>query len=412
MFFIKKYKISNRYVIWLAFATFIVSFWFVYFQNILNTNSSEAIASDSWSDIKKWEYIAVLSQKLLESKPSSRRSMISSYCNTVFSDDLADWFQHSSFHYSPAKSIFLHSICHPLEDSEWFDFDESEFDDNLLDYINDWYQQQLIDPQTWCDYTTDMNDCKFSYMLPTIFGTIMNEYSNIKLASIYWLSNTDIEESIEEFSNTFFGKPEDIWCDWKTYLHAQDVEDNNKRHCQHPHTYVYLAWYLQEIQQLLQNAIVLNWNEILDQDISSDQCVMNSDTDIIACSIKNNDYHWENFKNLLLNETMFYNLFITYFISNSNNMELTWFSATSSANTVLREMSAEVEALQKEVHRSQEAVDLSWDSLINTYSTFPVHIWLMAYREDVINFRDNFAKVYTPVQQMYYRFRNVQDTRR
>ncbi len=39
-------------------------------------------------------------------------------------------------------------------------------------------------------------------------------------------------------------------------------------------------------------------------------------------------------------------------------------------------------------------------------------VGLMAYTEDIINFRKAFVKVYTPLHQLYYKMRNVQDERR
>jgi hypothetical protein len=50
--------------------------------------------------------------------------------------------------------------------------------------------------------------------------------------------------------------------------------------------------------------------------------------------------------------------------------------------------------------------------LKNMYSTFPVHIWLMAYYEDLLVFRKNFVKIYTPIHQLYYKLENQQNQRR
>ncbi len=41
-------------------------------------------------------------------------------------------------------------------------------------------------------------------------------------------------------------------------------------------------------------------------------------------------------------------------------------------------------------------------------ATFPVHIGLLAYYEDVLEFRKALVKIYTPIHQLYYKLRNVQ----
>lgn len=44
----------------------------------------------------------------------------------------------------------------------------------------------------------------------------------------------------------------------------------------------------------------------------------------------------------------------------------------------------------------------------NLYAKFPIHIGLVAYLEDLVNFRNSLVKLYTPIHQMYYKLRNAQ----
>jgi hypothetical protein len=46
----------------------------------------------------------------------------------------------------------------------------------------------------------------------------------------------------------------------------------------------------------------------------------------------------------------------------------------------------------------------------NVHRTFPVHIGLLMYYEDIVNLRQSFVKLYTPIHQLYYKLRNVQET--
>jgi hypothetical protein len=47
--------------------------------------------------------------------------------------------------------------------------------------------------------------------------------------------------------------------------------------------------------------------------------------------------------------------------------------------------------------------------LKNIERTFPIHIGLVAYFEDLINFRKKFVQLFTPFHQLYYKLRNVED---
>jgi hypothetical protein len=45
----------------------------------------------------------------------------------------------------------------------------------------------------------------------------------------------------------------------------------------------------------------------------------------------------------------------------------------------------------------------------NIRATFPLHIWLQIYYEDVVWFRKSLAKIYTPIHQLNYKLRNIQE---
>ena len=394
-----------KYIFWFSFLSFII-LW-IYIFSVKETSSDlDLVEASSSSQMRAHDYVNVLNKKLLDKNIISKKTIIENYCEAIFSDDLRRGFQNLTSYYMPDKSIFMHSICSQLD---WY---SDYFHDDLLRYLKDWYFDEIVDSNiTKCDFNTDMNECDFSYMMPIIFSYIIDEYSNIKLANIYWLSKKDLHESIVEFSNTYFWDPDDIWCDWMIYLNRELVEDEDRIHCQHPNTYEYLMSYLVQINQLLQDSKILDGFTILEEDTDQD-CRISFDSDIIACSLTNNDFHWENIKNLFLNETMFYNLFLTYYMENSWRPSLLEFWPTSNISWRTQELSIQLIRLENELSISKQSINKTLEILYNVYITFPVHIWLVAYREDMIRFRDEFAKIYTPVYQMYSRFRNVQDTRR
>ncbi|MBS8121702.1 hypothetical protein [Candidatus Vampirococcus lugosii] len=409
-FFKKFYEKYFSYVFWGLLLVFVVIFFVLFFNKENITNDEKVVAQGDDSNIKSHDFVNILNKNLADKQITNKKGLIENYCNTIFSDELEliDGFQNMTFYYTPKKSIFLHALCSHLED-----FDESKFDETFLNYINDGYLDDILDePACEYDEENDMSGCRFSYFLPKIFGNIINEVSNVKLASILGISDEDIDDSIEEFSNIYFGESEDIGCDGKYYLYNQDIDDLETMHCQHPDTYEYFSKYLQEILELLTSSKILNPFEIIEAEVENEECQLNFDSDLIVCSLLTNDYQRENLKNLLLNELMFYNLFITYFLQNGDNSSVTEFKVGANISDNIKDLGAEIKALENEISVSQESINRTWDMLQNIYFTFPTHIGFMAYREDLIRFRNEFAKVYTPIHQMYSRFRNVQDTRR
>lgn len=76
------------------------------------------------------------------------------------------------------------------------------------------------------------------------------------------------------------------------------------------------------------------------------------------------------------------------------------------------------EVLDMEQRKSQLEVDVNTQAIQQDFkiirkliSSFPIHIGLVAYLEDLVNFRGELTKLYTPIHQMYYKLRNTQTYR-
>jgi len=68
----------------------------------------------------------------------------------------------------------------------------------------------------------------------------------------------------------------------------------------------------------------------------------------------------------------------------------------------------QIGSLTREIDLSRQAVNTMQQTITNFHATFPIHIGLRAYHEDVLSMRKAMAKIYTPVHQLYYKLRNVQ----
>jgi len=63
---------------------------------------------------------------------------------------------------------------------------------------------------------------------------------------------------------------------------------------------------------------------------------------------------------------------------------------------------------QQEMVWTDEAVFLSFKTLRDMYQTFPIHIALLAYYENLYDLRKQMAKIVTPLYTLYDKLRNVQ----
>ena len=105
---------------------------------------------------------------------------------------------------------------------------------------------------------------------------------------------------------------------------------------------------------------------------------------------------------------MFYNLFITYYaneiIDDVTYNEISVWSISAAAERNFDEYAA----LQNEVELHKQATYQSMRTLSQVYVSYPLHVALMAYLEDLLKYRKEFVKLYSPLNQLYNLLRNVQ----
>ncbi len=271
-----------------------------------------------------------------------------------------------------------------------------------------------------CDPATTMQGCQFTEFAPKIFNTIMNDYGNLKLAAIYGYiygdSEEQVDKSIEAFSNAYFGVDKEIDKDGPCndlsviYLSNQELEWDKKQ-CQHPKTYSMLKQTLLSAKRLAEDTVLLDPKKLLEEGTCDDR--YNTTNNLLKCSLSNRGESFttsdmSTFQNLLLNEVMYYHLFLSYYggeISANpkyNPLSIWSFSFSAERNQ------KEIGQITREQYLSFQAMDQMRRLLAHMYTTYPVHIWLMAYLEDLLIYRSVLIKLRTPTDQLYYTRRNAQ----
>ncbi|MEF2176071.1 MAG: hypothetical protein V3575_06355 [Candidatus Absconditabacteria bacterium] len=405
---IHKLKKYGYYVVLLAFVSLLV-LGFIKRQQLVDFARNNILGQLDNNSSQTPHSIDSFSTELMKSldsgkSPNNRKEVIYKFCDSVLNKVKTASGEEINLgggimgdqgmkHYQPKKSLFLYNLCSIAST----DF-QGTFHDDIIKVAAATKQ-----PSGSCDPQSGMNSCDFSEFLPSLFNGIMNDYSNIKLMSLFGNSDEDIHTSIENFSDTYFGKG---ICGDNIYLNPQTIEESKYSFCSHPKTYKLLFEYIKSVQ-ILKNTTFIDYNKIINQDNNYFNLALVDSSPQLA--LKN----WDLFKDILFNELVFYNLFIVFYGNQINyNTALSPFQVTSDITSVIDESNAEYTLLLKEISLSQQAIFQLDRLMANTYTSFPMHIGLMAYYEDVLNFRYEFAKIYTPVHQLYYKLQNVQDLRR
>lgn len=397
--------------------------------------------------------------------PRQRRQIIQSFCDTVLRqrEDIEMWswfFDHQEYRYDPRQSLFMHGLCVTFDErrAAWWEYTLVNYKEKVFanapwdypevsrfvmkDHWNEDKQKEgypLItlrwlpleaeldaEGNLWkypCDPKSTMQLCDFSSWSTKLYRTLMNEIVTMRQATVYWYRFLDLKQSSEEqekqiqkavkqFSHKYFT----TWGDGKKtcndaelhYLSTEGGWEWDRKHCIHPKTNKIVADGIRDNANLLKSLQYLDPKEFFKKECNQEW----RQAEMYRCAMSNfwnkpleSDTH--SFHNVLLNELMRYNLFTTYYLNNlttNNNFAPASVSIVSSLNGVRDE----VAVLTYEQQLATKAVETTLRMLDNIQTTYPIHIGLQAYLEDIKWYRKQLAKIHTPMHQLYYLLRNVQ----
>lgn len=322
----------------------------------------------------------------------SRQGLIEAYCAAT--SEAAGFIDPSApgLYYDPKQSLFVTLLCtHSDQPATTKDFIKS-FD----------REDKKIDG---CERDGDMTSCDFATFLPELFAIVMNDLSKAKLAQLYTYQQWSVDEAIKAFSDTYFWPGESI-CGSKnvTYLGASQWSEKEAP-CLHPQTRGILAQFITQAGQLVEQTTYIDANKLL---TAQDSVCSETSKEFLVCAFSNSNLNtnaWESFHNTLYNELLFYKLFSTFVM---NQLYYPDYQAFRIYSYETEKADQEIARLRQEISLSEEATMFMEKTLQNMQTAFPMHIWLLAYYEDVIAFRKALIRIYTPIDQLYYKLRNVQ----
>lgn len=369
------------------------------------------------------------------------------YTLCVNLDEKSQWLEFSSepYIYRNYKDVFTNvSYDHSTDVISLADYIKEDIELNTIWWIP---QQSSLDALTAyspCNPKTSMQACNFSRFLPDIFMKIMNDITNLKLAAQYGYNyfadeddpaTTEEKEAraLKEFADSYFNEYSDPLapCNDPQYHYLYpDALEWDRAHCSHPKTAEYLLNIIRWTRRLVKKTVLLDANKIFPEECGQVNAMLAQAAanamawwttpindpmiwNITSCAFSSYGSIFlktdmKAFYNLYLNELMRYSLFLDYYsnqiLSDPAYSPLTF----GSVSNVSRQNQKEAVTINYELAIAQQAAQQTIRMLSNIYTTFPIHIGLHAYWEDIVNYRQQLTKMYTPLHQLYYTLRNVQ----
>lgn len=158
-----------------------------------------------------------------------------------------------------------------------------------------------------------MNGCDFSALLPDVFKTLMNDYSNGALSLVYGVYDTE-DKKVDELANDFGFQYLDGVLYTSTFT-------------EYPDTHSYLKNYLKKARKLTTKTKIIALPAIIKQGrtLAKEKCGNEALTnatklyDIFACPYSNASIYGQNrikfagYINVMYNEMMRYQMFVNYY---------------------------------------------------------------------------------------------------
>lgn len=392
-----------KYIVWLV--ALLGIWWFLFFYDSKDASGAAApITPEN------------LISTIYSTTPAARwkNEILKWFCDSVMWTSISSWFVNKWFAYIPSKSVFLYMTCQDVGKYKWSN--EFWWTYNILKYANlSKIENKTIKNmhKSVCDPKTRMYNCNFGLYYNLIYSMIMDDYANIKLANSYgYINSKNIKDNVNSFVIKNFGS-EDICGDDKIlYLNKTRVWWNDAAACSHPKTYKLLSSYIEQIAKNLEKSGIINYDGIILHQKACDK-VKNISEEMITCRLVSTWVRFDqdnnlSFANVIQNEYFWYWLLNQY--ANENiSYDMVGDSAGNDVEKAKLIAYREKYGINFYTILAKKSTDKTTSVLYQTITKFPVHIAMVAYHEDVTEFRNKMAELYTPIKQLQYKMQNVQD---
>lgn len=352
---------------------------------------------------KTWEWI--------KQEDKQAYNIFSNLCDSILTKDnitTPEWNI-----YSPKESIFVAIICNSSKGEK--KDKTAKISEEILPINKILKRKNIRDMGIICSQSqigsldgsasigdTDCEDRSFNNNLdyPFIFQKtitqVQNDRVNLSLARIYGTIDSTLTE--KELANEYI----------ENHFNTIGVLPEAKNY---PDTYKRLTEYIKNGKTIQKETYFIDYKKVKDNESSingniADFFFINSESKTPP------NYHKIN-TDILYNELFFYTLFTSVYTeylnrfwdSNKENIPISWWQKNI---TIWEAIILQRWRIQIQIENIKNAVSESIRQLWNLESSYPIHIGFLMYQEDLLNMRDNLAKIYLPLHQLHYKLENVQ----
>lgn len=313
--------------------------------------------------------------------------------------------------YNPQESIFVTVICNSLQSEK-----KDKKAENTALSLNTILKRKNIRDMgiicsqsqlgslvgtdsigdTDCENRSFDNNLDYPFIFQKTITQVQNDRINLSLSRIYGAIDSTLTE--KELANEYI----------ENHFNTIGVLPEAKNY---PDTYKRLTEYIKNGKTIQKETYFISGN--IAEDIKSSIRGNIANFFFINNELKTPpNYHKIN-TDILYNELFFYTLFTSVYTeylnrfwdSNKENIPISWWQRNI---TIWEAIILQRWRIQIQIENIKNAVSESIRQLWNLESSYPIHIGFLMYQEDLLNMRDNLAKIYLPLHQLHYKLENVQ----
>lgn len=331
------------------------------------------------------------------------KSMVKHFCSTILAmPPVLDYGPSTSAYlFDPKQSMFLYVLCDDLKVTG-----SALADDTKYDFIKrrTWEQygittQDKYETEWLCAPGWGLQFCNIPQQFFGVYNDIMSTYIDMFQAQIYganlqWNSAKDRAQA--------FVKKYLVWLDI--------CPDGN---CVYPTTEKRLEKYVKNGQNLRSSVSVIDTKKLAANTAFGDLKKVCSSVGtgyaVLPCAFADvQSTPYKAFLNLIMQEHFFFRLFLTYYdyvIETDRTILPNNYKEASALNGKRLAVS---QSVQNYISWSKQALWMSLSMLHELRVTFPLHIGLLVYYEDLFRLRKELIKAVTPLYTLYDKLKNVQ----
>lgn len=338
------------------------------------------------------------------SETPSLNQIVENFCLQSLSESVSQWFNSTitGDRYSSKQSLFLWLLCrnNPNIYNHLITNLQNPFSSYVgtgeYGYLKDtWFKTLKYAPN--CTKEFD-EKCNISVLTQQLIWDILGELFTLKQANLYGVTSNNftsdkiLEESIDNFTKTKVN-----------ILNNQEDFCRGKIH-NYPKTCDLMKKHMKSFKKAFKDFKIIDPAKLFKEpEKQAQNCVRNTQNpeayDHIFCNIiYRNHEGLDPFITNIYNEILRYWLFNTYYQHQ--------ISIASNPDTMREfELKATSQFLTEILTITNETIQ----QLSEIQNTYPIHIGLMTYQENLLRLRDKYlSKIVTPFYNLFYKLQNVQ----